>query len=56
MGNYPIIKDHPLRYLSYDYELNVLGAEYLQMTKTRVLRFFFFPSMFLLCIIFKNKS
>lgn len=42
MGNYPIIKDHPLRYLSYDYELNVLGAEYLQMTKTRVLRFFFF--------------
>lgn len=31
MGNYPIIIDHPVRYLSYGNELNVLKGEYLHM-------------------------
>lgn len=49
MGNDLIFIDHPLRYLSYECELDVLKTEYLHMTKTRVLSFF---ETFLLSINF----
>lgn len=40
MGNYLIFIDHPLHYLSYEYELDILKIEYPHMTKTKVLCLF----------------